>query len=606
MVEFRQAAKKGNLLAMERYGCHLTRSVKDVDNIDQLLEDPTTFLLPPAQAGLVDAQYALAEYSLMTGLVGDAYVWYARAAKKGHLLAIAKMLSKYRNHASRASRANRENYLTWLVHGAQCGDANMQNRLGYLLLFPHELHKDVDEAEMFNYGITAQANKIWKVWEEKQNLSMYWFGRAAKQGHMQAQAFYAISLFCKPFWNIDANYWLIESIKSGSLLAMAFLGDLFKNRSLFENDFMGSNKAYSRQLLKLAVNGGFIPAAKILAQNCIVDGLETEAIHWLKVAITRGPRKDQENCAFKLGKLLFTKKRNIDVALELIIAGTPTNKTEIDQGPMADIFSPFVTTSTFDHPRIPSIQEDISPVHIENKTTTNIVPGEFICFLDQGPKETYAHVRSTEYDFHGDGVQLNHVSEDEKKSAIRLHGNHTLFHCFNTRTYFVDKVFFTGGSGANDDTGADIRIQCQGKSKKVISLVNTPLARALNIYLHKTNNYRHQRANLLLQYLHSDVAFIVLDYLTENGDGMNSATINAEVQSLAFTDKFLLTRWPITNYASENLEPIWSDKCQHYLHSMVASRSAPVKYKFGIAESARLMEKLNRKRTVPCPFFWFN
>ncbi len=89
------------------------------------------------------------------------------------------------------------------------------------------------------------------------------------------------------------------------------------------------------ELLRTAVERGFLPAIQVLAQCGIATRQpEAEIISWLKLAIAANDNlwENKLNCAFLLGKLLSAKKRNIDLALEFLIAGAPLQKLYINTG----------------------------------------------------------------------------------------------------------------------------------------------------------------------------------------------------------------------------------------------------------------------------------
>jgi TPR repeat protein len=301
---FRLSATGGNILAMEKYGCYLaekcfsekyfSKKYREQKEKNKDLKEATHLLYnflasSPSTLSLSETEYYLAKcLELSTDSSSFrrdvCYHYYLRAARHGHLVAIEKVFNYYYSQSSPSKEKkfetqfqrltkklrteqiiyygkeivkNRESneitnprpqllekidYLSWLLHGARNGNANMQYLLFYSYLTKY-LNDDNQPANLANtannyqsasatneklfsfadrsiniiniiYSLSTvlmnrETRNLYIQWFQHNNIEkhigflikssewFYWLSCASKRGHKEAQIWYTFFSYCR-------------------------------------------------------------------------------------------------------------------------------------------------------------------------------------------------------------------------------------------------------------------------------------------------------------------------------------------------------------------------------------------------------------------------
>lgn len=187
--------------ASQNDGESLTAHPKGIVSHDQVIvKEDQSDLLKRAKDGDYCAQYELA-FDLRNENSTEAFVWFERAAKGGHLESKFLLATMY--FMGKGCEQDREKGGIWMVAAAKAGHAKAQNAMGLML-----------------------------VEKQEWNKAFHWFEKAAKQGLLDAKENLAYVLFNT--WHMEKD--LIrafslfkETAETGYPHAMCNLGMMYQD-----------------------------------------------------------------------------------------------------------------------------------------------------------------------------------------------------------------------------------------------------------------------------------------------------------------------------------------------------------------------------------------
>lgn len=603
MLEFRYAADKGDVLAAEKYGCYVTSClVINSYGAKPAKEYKTNkWLTLACDANMPVARYYMGRHLELTNelltnkMIVNTYVF---AAERNHRLAIEKMaaITKMTND-TKSSRV--KNYSYWLVKGAHQGNAEMQMKLGWGILF---LNVDngincSDITKLFQFI----DNHTLSIHQYKHSL--YWFGRAGKQGHHEAQVCFGFlvilgkmkdvyhhccgTMFNGWWWNPPtpkggvnqlsiARDWLTDGVKRNSLLAIVFVGyilktDILKKRKdgwIIDHNY---NNSVANLLLKIAASKKFVPAINVLISSS--GTIYSSDEYWLKFALTCDYINSDDkfcrerlDCAMKLGMQMMTQSKVtnstlVDVAAELAIAGSVGDYTEDSRNLFGALFH---WSMQFHYPRdynqwIGASSDKKTTIQ---KRAEDVRSGDYIIVFPIDGKEL-VHGQVKRFSVGLQGGLIFYISLLlEGKTIWHEYKRDDFVECFTLdESCMVHKILISNISKQNYTT----------TNGTTVSLHNTILSRALMIHLNKIYTYQTEIIHLLSNLMPRDILNIIKKFLGFE----NEYNARIVLQKLPFSEQLLLTHWD-QNYQKKQVLPMWSEQCLLYLNDSSTSYTEQV------------------------------
>jgi len=212
--------------------------------------EPTAYMraLERARRGDVDAKYELGRIYTDLWNFESAVYWYREAAEEGHVEATLELglLHWYgaRTNTSSGFIGDRIEAIMWFYKAAELGNANMQNLMaGFYRTGAHITAQDndnnaLDLAEHLRITVVPRSHTTedgtvvtenLRMLEIPQdyNLALYWYRRAAQQGHSAAQTTLGVMYIFGQGVTADpeqAVYWNTLAAIQGEAIAQGNLG----------------------------------------------------------------------------------------------------------------------------------------------------------------------------------------------------------------------------------------------------------------------------------------------------------------------------------------------------------------------------------------------